>query len=173
MTYEIREGVYTLKGNPRDVRGAELKVGDTAPDFELVANDFSLKTLADYDGKIKLINVVPSLDTGICDAQTRRFNQDASSLDDVVVITVSADLPFAQGRWCGASGIDNVITLSTNQDMTFADNYGIHDLAWRLTQRSVFIVGADNKVAYAHYNPEFAAEVDFDSALAALKEVVN
>lgn len=174
MAYEIREGAYTLKGIPRDVRGAELKVGDAAPDFELVANDSSVKTLADYAGKVKLINVVPSLDTGICDAQARRFNEEAAGLgDDVVVLTVSADLPFSQRRWCGASGIDQVITLSSHKDMKFSDDYGVHDLIARLNQRSVFIVDSDNKVAYAHYNPEFAAEVDFDSALSALKTVVN
>lgn len=174
MTYEIRKGAYTLKGNPRDVRGAELKVGDDAPDFELMANDFSTKTLADYAGKIKLINVVPSLETGICDAQTRRFNEDATSLsDDVVVITVSADLPFTQRRWCGASGIDNIITLSSHMDMKFSDDYGVHDLVARLNQRSVFIVDKDNKVVYARYNPEFAADVDFESALNALKELVG
>ena len=174
MTYEIRQGAYTLKGNPRDVRGAELNVGDDAPDFALTANDFSTKTLADYDGKIKLLNVVPSLETGICDAQTRRFNADATGLsDDVVVITVSADLPFTQRRWCGASGIDNVITLSSYMDMKFSDDYGVHDLVARLNQRSVFIVDKDNKIAYAQYNSEFAADVDFDSALAALKEIVG
>lgn len=173
MTYEIREGAYTLKGNPRDVRGSELKVGDLAPDFELVANDFSVKTLADYEGKIKLINVVPSLETGICDAQTRRFNEEASNLDDVVVITVSADLPFTQRNWCGNSGLEDVITLSAAKDMKFADDYGVHDLTWRLTQRSVFIVDQDNKVAYAQYNSEFAADVDFESALAALNKIAG
>ncbi len=173
MSYETREGAYTLKGNPRDVRGSKLNVGDAAPDFKLVANDFSVKTLADYEGKIKLLNVVPSLETGICDAQTRRFNEEAGNIDNVVVLTVSADLPFTQRNWCGNSGLEDVITLSTHMDMSFSDDYGVHDLIARLNQRSVFIVDANNQVAYAQYNSEFAAEVDFDGALTALKEIAG
>ena len=110
-----------------------LNVGDAAPDFKLLANDRSERTLASYDGKIKIISAIPSIDTGVCSAQTRRFNEEAAKLgDDIVVLTVSADLPFAQKRWCGAAGVDQVETLSTHQDMKFSDDYGVHDIDWRV-----------------------------------------
>lgn len=173
MSYEERHGGVTFKGNPHIVRGAQLKPGDSAPDFKLKATDHSLKTLADYEGKVKLLSVVPSLDTGICDAQTRRFNQEASALgEDVVILTISADLPFAQRRWCGAAGVDRVVTLSTHHDMQFSDDYGVHDITWRINQRSIFVLDRDNKVTYVQYVPEIASEVDFDAALAAVKAVL-
>ena len=110
---EKRTGVVTFAGNPITLVGPEIKVGQQAPDFTVLSNDLQPKTLKDYDGKVKVISVVPSLDTGVCDAQTRWFNQDATGLsDDVVVLTISMDLPFAQKRWCGAAGVDKVETLS-------------------------------------------------------------
>ncbi|RMG75402.1 MAG: thiol peroxidase, partial [Chloroflexi bacterium] len=117
-----------------------LKVGDKAPDFKLVANDLSIKSLADFDGKVKIISVIPSIDTGVCSAQTRRFNQEAAQLgDDIVVLTVSADMPFALKRYCGNEGVENTITLTTYRDMKFADDYGVHDIDWRVCQRAVFV----------------------------------
>eukprot|EP01122_Echinamoeba_exundans_P002571 TRINITY_DN12513_c0_g1_i1.p2 TRINITY_DN12513_c0_g1~~TRINITY_DN12513_c0_g1_i1.p2 ORF type:complete len:114 (-),score=15.76 TRINITY_DN12513_c0_g1_i1:189-530(-) len=108
-----RSGAATFKGNPITLIGPELKAGDNAPDFTVSKNLLEDASLKDFAGKIKLISVVPSLDTGVCDAQTRRFNEEAAGLgDDVVVLTVSADLPFAQARWCGAAGVDRVVTLS-------------------------------------------------------------
>ena len=174
MSYEIRKDAITLRGNPMDVRGSILNVGDAAPDFLLVATNLTKKTLADYEGKVKLISVVPSLDTGVCDAQTRHFNEEASALsNDIVVLTVSSDLPFAQKRWCGAAGVERVETLSTHKDMQFSDDYGVHMLEWRANQRSVFVVDKDNKVTYCEYVPEVTSQVDFDAALNAAKSILE
>lgn len=155
------------------VQGDMLKVGDTAPDFKLTANDWTTKTLADYDGKVKIISCVPSLDTRVCSAQTHRFNKESSALgDNIVILTVSTDLPFAQRRWCGAEGVDRVVTLSCHQDMSFADDYGVHDVDWRITQRAVFVVDQNNVVQHAEYIPVIGHEVDFDAALAKARELV-
>ncbi len=156
-----------------EIRGEMLKVGEKAPDFRLVANDMSIKTLADYAGKIKILSVVPSLDTGVCAAQTRRFNQEAAALgEDVVILTISADLPFAQQRWCGAEGIDRVVTLSSYRDMKFSDDYGVHDVEWRINQRSVFVLDRDNIIQYAEYVPVIVDEVNFEAALAKARSLV-
>lgn len=169
MSMEIREDGVTLGGKPQTVRGAMLNVGDQAPDFELIANNFSVKSLADYEGKVKLLSMVPSLDTGLCGAQTRRFNEEASDLgDDVVVLTISADLPFAQKRWFGNAGVDHVETLSTHKDMKFSDDYGVHHLESRTNQRAIFVLDRDNTLRYAEYVPEIGQPVDFDKALEAV-----
>ena len=168
---EKRTGVITFAGGPLTLVGPEVKVGQQAPDFTLLDNELNVKTLADFDGKVKVISVVPSLDTGVCDAQTRWFNQDVTKLsDDVVVLTVSMDLPFAQARWCGAAGVNNVITLSDHKDASFGQNYGflIEDL--RLLSRGVVVINKDNKVTYVEYVPEVTNPVNFDAVLAAVKE---
>lgn len=122
---EKRSGAVTFAGGPVTLVGPEVKVGEKAPDFKLLDNSLAEKTLKDYEGKIKVISVVPSLDTGVCDAQTRWFNKDVTGLSsDVVVLTVSMDLPFAQARWCGAAGVKNVVTLSDHRDASFGTNYG-------------------------------------------------
>lgn len=169
-----RSGAVTFKGNPLTALGEPLNVGDKAPDFELVANDLSSVTLADSSGKTRLLSVVPSLDTGICDAQTRRFNEEISKLGDTVVgYTISADLPFAQKRWCGNAGVERIITLSDHRDMSFADAYGTHVKELRLEQRAVFVVGPDGVIRYVEYVPEIAQHPDYDAALAALNEVAG
>jgi len=169
---EGRFGDVTFKGDPLTVLGNKLSVGDQAPEFSLVANDLSGVALADSAGKTRLISVVPSLDTGICDAQTRRFNEEAAVLGDkVVVLTVSTDLPFAQSRWCGAAGIENVQTLSDHRDMNFGEAYGTHIKELRLEQRAIFVVDADDKVTYVEYVPEIAQHPDYDAALTAVKEI--
>ena len=169
-----REGGATFKGNPLTVMGDQVAVGDKAPDFELVGNDLSTVTLGDSAGKVRLISVVPSLDTGICDAQTRRFNEEIANLgDNVVGYTISADLPFAQSRWCGNAGVENVITLSDHRDMNFANAYGTHVKELRLEQRAVFVVDGDGTIRYAEYVPEIAQHPDYDAALAALKDVAG
>ena len=123
---EKRTGVVTFAGGPITLVGPEVKVGQQAPDFTVLSNDLQPKTLKDYEGKVKVISVVPSLDTGVCDAQTRWFNQDATSLsEDVVVLTISMDLPFAQKRWCGAEGIENAIMLSDYFDHSFGRDYAL------------------------------------------------
>lgn len=159
----------TFKGNPVTLLGEEVKVGDQAPSFTVLANDLSEKTLNDYSG-VKLISVVPSLDTGVCDAQTRRFNEEADKLGNVKVLTVSMDLPFAQKRWCGANGIENVETLSDHREASFGKAYGALIEELRLLARSVFVVDSSNKVTYVQYVPEATDHPDYESALQAAKE---
>jgi thiol peroxidase len=152
------------------VQGAMLSPGDRAPDFRLTDTGWETRTLADYAGKVKIISVVPSLDTRVCSAQTHRFNQEAASLSDqIVILTVSADLPYAQRRWCGAEGVDRVVTLSDHKDMNFADAYGVHVVDLRITQRAVFVVDQGDVVRLAQYVPVIADEVDFEAALNAAR----
>ena len=155
--------------NEHLIKNEMLEVGGQAPDFSLIANDLSSKSLADYAGKVKLISVIPSIDTGVCSDQTRRFNVEAASLADTVVLTVSADMPFALGRFCGSEGIENTETLTTQRDMKFADDYGVHDTEWRICQRAVFVLDRDNVVRHAEYVPVIGIEVDYEAALAAAK----
>jgi thioredoxin-dependent peroxiredoxin len=169
-----RPGAVTLKGNPLTVIGAPLSVGDNAPNFELVANDLSKVSGDQFAGKVRLISVVPSLATGICDQQTRRFNEEAANFsDNVVVLTVSSEHPWNQRSWCGAAGIDKVQVLSDHLDMSFGEAYGVYIKDLRLEQRSIFVIGQDDKVAYVEYVPEIAQFPDFDSAIAAVKEAAQ
>lgn len=168
-----RTQAATFKGNPITLIGPELHVGDNAPDFKLNKNLVEEVTLQDYAGKIKLISVVPSLDTGVCDAQTRRFNQEADGLgDQVVILTVSVDLPFAQARWCGAAGIDRVVTLSDYKNHSFGEAYGVFIKEFHLDHRAIFVLDKDNKVHYAQYLKEMSEHPDYDKALAAVKELL-
>jgi thiol peroxidase len=157
--------------NEHTVKNDMLTVGQAAPDFKLVANDWSIKSLGDYDGKVKIISVIPSIDTGVCSAQTRRFNVEAASLSNAVVLTVSADMPFALKRFCGNEGIENTETLTTYRDMQFADDYGVHDIDWRVCQRALFVLDKDNTVQYAEYVPVIGNEVNFDEGLAKAQEL--
>lgn len=168
-----RAGAVLFKGNPATLLGAEVKVGDKAPDFRVVDNGLQPVTLATDAGKVRLIAVVPSLDTPVCDAMTRKFNQDAAALpDSVVVYTVSVDLPFAQKRWCGNAGIDKVKTLSDYQDRSFGMNYGVLLKDLKLHARAVFVVDASGKVAYVELVPEVTAEPDYTAALNAVKALL-
>ncbi len=170
---EKRTGVVTFAGNPIALLGKEVKVGDKAPAFTLLDNGLGEKTLADYAGKVKVISVVPSLDTGVCDAQTRWFNQNVSKLgENVVVLTVSVDLPFAQKRWCGAAGIDQVETLSDHRDLSFGENYGFVLEGLRLLSRGIVVIDKDDVVRYVEYVPEVTSAVNFDAAEAATKALV-
>ncbi|MBI2425782.1 MAG: thiol peroxidase [Candidatus Hydrogenedentes bacterium] len=169
-----RTGELTFKGNPMTLLGDKVTVGQKAPDFTLITNKLGRASLADSAGKVRLISVVPSLDTGICDQQTRKFNEAASSLGEgVAILTVSADLPFAQGRWCGAAGVDRVETLSDHFDMNFGNAYGTHVKELRLDSRAVFVVDASGTVTYAQYCGEIAEHPDYDSALAAVKSALG
>jgi thiol peroxidase len=171
-----RPGDVTHRGRPLTVLGDKLKVGDKAPDFEVVTNLFlpETVTLADSAGKVRLISVVPSLDTGTCDAQTRRFNEEISQYgDDVIGYTVSVDLPPAQKRWCGNAGVERIQTLSDYRSMSFGNAYGTHIKEVRVEQRAVFIVDANDTIRYVEYVPEIAQHPDYEAALAALKEVVG
>ncbi|MDU4558805.1 MAG: thiol peroxidase [Negativicoccus succinicivorans] len=152
--------------------GKEIKVGDTAPDATLVARDLTSKKLSDWDGQIKVLLAMPSMDTPVCQSQVRQFNKDAVDFaDDVVVIALSTDLPFAQERFCAAEGLDRVVTLSDHKTAEFGEKYGylIPDL--RLFSRGVVIVDRDNVVRYIEYVPEANDQVDFAKALEALKKL--
>lgn len=157
--------------NEHPIQNEMLATGSTAPDFNLVANDLSSRSLADYAGKVKVISVIPSIDTGVCAMQTRRFNKEAAGLNDAVVLTVSADMPFALGRFCGAEGIENTETLTAQRDMQFADDYGVHDTEWRICQRAVFVLDRDNVLRHAEYVGVIGDEVDYDAALAAARSL--
>ena len=159
--------------NEHPVQGAMLNVGSPAPDFALIANNFAARSLQDYAGKVKIFSVIPSIDTSVCSAQTRRFNEEAAKLGDgIVVLTVSADLPFALKRYCGNEGIENTETLSTYRDMKFAYDYGVHDTAWRTCQRALFVVDQQNTIRYAEYVPVIGNEVNFDAALTVARSLV-
>lgn len=172
MTQE-RSGAATFKGNPITLIGPELKVGDAAPDFTLNKDLLTEVSLKDYDGKIKLISVVPSLDTGVCDAQTKRFNEEAVKLsDNVVVLTVSVDLPFAQARWCGANEVNNVITLSDYKTNAFGEAYGVLIKEFRLDHRAIFVIDANNQIRYVEYLPEMTDHPNYEAAIQAVNELV-
>jgi thiol peroxidase len=160
-----------LKGSPVNLAGDLPAVGSTAPDFKLVAGDLSDKSLADYAGKKKLLNIVPSLDTPTCATSTKKFNQAMAGKGDAVALVISADLPFASGRFCDAEGIKNVINLSMMRSRNFGKDYGVliedGPLAG-ITARAVVVLDADNKVVYTQLVPEITEEPDYDAALAAL-----
>lgn len=165
-----RKGLVTFKGNPLTLIGKEVKVGDMAPDFTALANDLSTVSLSSFRGKPLIISSVPSLDTPVCDMSTRRFNQEATSLgDEVTILTVSMDLPFAQARWCGATGVKNIVTLSDHKDASFGMAYGLLIKELRLLARSVFVIDKEGKIQYFQLVPEVAQEPDYDSALNALR----
>ena len=169
-----RAGDVTFQGNPLTAIGQKLTVGDKAPDFELLANDLSPVRLSDSAGKVRLVAVAPSLDTGVCDAQTRRFNESLSELGEGVVgYTVSADLPFAQGRWCGAAGVERMQTLSDHREMAFGDAYGTHIKELRLEQRAVFVIDGDGVLRYAEYVAEITHHPNYEAALAAVKDLIG
>ncbi len=166
-----RFGAVTHKGKPLTVLGSVLQPGDPAPEVTLNPKGFdgSARLLESTAGKTRLINVIPSIGTGLCDAQTRRFNEEAASFGDgVVVVTVSADLPFHLAEWCAARGVDRVQTMSDHREMAFGDAYGTHIKELRVEQRAVFVVDPDDVIRYAEYVPEIAQHPDYDAALAAL-----
>ncbi|KEF39596.1 thiol peroxidase (atypical 2-Cys peroxiredoxin) [Schinkia azotoformans MEV2011] len=160
----------TFKGNQITLLGNEVKVGEKAPNFTVLANDLSEVTLDNTKGNVRLISVVPSLDTGVCDAQTRRFNEEAASLPNVKILTVSVDLPFAQKRWCGAAGIENVQTLSDHRDLSFGEAYGVAIQELRLLTRAVFVVDSSDTVTYVEYVPEATDHPNYEAAIAAAKD---
>jgi thioredoxin-dependent peroxiredoxin len=168
-----RTGIITFKGGPLTLVGPELKVGDKAPAFTVVDNGLAPKSLADYAGKVKIISAVPSLDTPVCDTETRRFNQEAASLPgNVVVLTISLDLPFAQSRWCGAAGIDKVVTLSDYRDRSFGTAYGVLIKELLLLGRAVFVVDADDVIRYIQIVPEVTAEPDYSAVVEAARKLI-
>lgn len=160
-----------LQGNPVQLSGDLPAVGSTAPDFSLTAGDLSNVSLATYAGKKKLLNIVPSLDTGVCAASTKKFNETMAGRDDAVALVISADLPFASGRFCSAEGITNVINLSMMRSRNFAKDYGVLIVDGPLagiTARAVVVLDADNRVVYTQLVPEITQEPDYAAAMAAL-----
>lgn len=168
----MEKRTVTMKGTELTVRGPKLSPGQKAPDFRLVDNQFNPKTLADFGDKVKLISIVPSLDTGVCDAQTRRFNEELSGLPGAVAITVSVDLPFAQKRWCGAAGLEQAVTLSDHYDVSFGEAYGVLIEELRLLARAVLVLDQDNIIRYTEYLEEISSHPDYAAALKAVKELL-
>jgi len=165
-----RKAAVTFQGNPLTLLGPELKTGEKAPDFNLTTTDLKPVSLKDYQDKIKIISAVPSLDTNICSLETRKFNGLVAKMSpDVVILTVSMDLPFAQKRWCGANGIDKVITLSDYMDHSFGLAYGVRIKELGLLARTIFIVDKNNVIQYIQRVPEIAQEPNYDEVLNSLK----
>lgn len=169
-----RTGLVTMKGGPLTLVGNEVKVGQKAPDAELVANDLSVVKLSSLArGKVCLITSLPSLDTRVCDLETRRFNKEASGLgEDVIVLAISMDLPFAQSRWCGAAGVKNVHTLSDYRAAAFGKAYGVLIKDLRLLARAVFVLDKPGTIRYVELVKEVASEPNYDAALTAAKKLM-
>ena len=168
-----RKGIVTMKGNAVTLVGEELKVGQPAPDFEVLNNDLKPVKFSSYKGKVCVISSVPSLDTPVCDMETRKFNQMAAKLSaDVNILTISMDLPFAQKRWCGAAGVDKVVTLSDHRQAQFGNAYGVLIQELRLLARAVFVVDRKGVIQYIQLVPEISQEPDYDAVLAALNKLV-
>lgn len=162
-----------MKGNPLTLAGKEPKIGEEAPDCTLLGNDLSAVELSSFQGRVRLIASVPSLDTSVCDLETRRFNQEAAKLgSDVAILTVSMDLPFAQKRWCGAAGVERVRTLSDHRDAAFGNAYGVLIKELRLLARAVFVVDRHGILRYSQVVKEITSEPDYAAALEAVSQCV-
>jgi thiol peroxidase len=170
-----RYGLMKIGGAEVTILGDDLKVGDTAPDFVVQANDWSLvRGLGDTAGKVRILAAMLSLETSVCDRETHRFNEEAASLGkDIVIEVLSTDLPYTQKRWCAAAGIDRVMTLSDHLTAEFGEKYGVLVKERRIFRRAVFVVGKDDKVVYAAYMPEPGVEPDFDAVLQAAKRALG
>src|SRR5882724_12103409 len=166
-----RLGATTLRGNPLTVVGPELKAGDKAPDFQAVDDSLKPVDLGTTGNTVRIFSVVPSLDTPVCDMQTKRFNEEAGKLPDVSIYTFSMDLPFAQKRWCGAFGVDHVKMVSDHKSGSFGEAYGtlIRDL--RILSRAIFVIDKDNTIKYVEYVKEVGDHPDYEAALAAAKAI--
>lgn len=167
MQAQERQGVVTFKGNPLTLLGPDIKVGDRAPNFTVLANDLSEMNLDTYRGQTRIIVSVPSLDTPVCDRETRRFNEEAAKLPNAKVLVISMDLPFAQSRWCGAAGIANVVTASDHRNASFGMAYGVLIKELRLEARAVFVVDAEDRIIYKEIVSEVTNEPNYEAALKA------
>jgi thioredoxin-dependent peroxiredoxin len=159
----------TLRGNPLPLQGAALAAGQKAPDFTLTGVDMKPVTLAETAGSVRIVNVLPSLDTPVCDAQTRRFNEEAVKDGKIKVLAISRDLPFAQKRWCAAAGVENVLTLSDYRDGSFGAAWGVMIDPLLIHSRAVFVLDPENRILYVEYVPEMSEPPNYDAALAAAK----
>lgn len=167
-----RTGFLTMGGNPLTLTGEEIKVGDKAPDFTVLTNGLEPYTLKDAKGKVKIISVVPSVDTDVCQIQTTRFNKAADKLDNTVILTISVDLPFALKKFCSAQGIDKVITLSDHRDLSFGMNYGFLIEELRLLGRGVVVLDQNNIIRHVEYVPEVKEHPNYDKALEVAKSLI-
>ena len=168
-----RPGGTTMRGNPLTLIGPELKAGDPAPNFTITGNDLKPVSLTDSAGKVRILSAIPSLDTPVCDTETKRFNQEAAGLGDVRILTISMDLPFAQKRWCAAAGVDKIVTLSDHKDASFGAAYGTLIKELRLESRAVFVVDQSGTIRYVEYVPEVASEPNYAAALDAAKKLIK
>jgi thioredoxin-dependent peroxiredoxin len=168
-----REGATTFKGNPLTLIGPELKPGDVAPDFETVDNTMQPVNLAKTAGKVRIFSVVPSLDTPVCDMQTKRFNEEASKLPDIDIYTVSVDLPFAQKRYCDAFAVDKVKMLSDHRSGSFGMAYGTLIKEWRMESRAIFVVDQAGTIRHSEYVSDVANHPNYDAALNAAKALAS
>ena len=159
----------TFKGIKVTLEGNTISLGDNAPDFEALDIGLTPVKLSDFDSKFIVISVVPSLDTGVCDFQTKRFNELVTDFDDVTLITISNDLPFAQKRWCGSEGLENIITLSDHKDLDFAKKYGTLMKEHRLLARSLFVLDNNREVVYKEFAPEASEHLNYEKFLAELE----
>ncbi|AXF55968.1 thiol peroxidase [Salicibibacter kimchii] len=159
-----------FNGNPVTLIGTEMTEGDQAPNFTALDTSMQAHSLEDHEGKVRVISVVPSVDTGVCAEQTRRFNEEAANLENVEVLTISADLPFAQKRWCAAEGIDNLTMLSDHRDFSFGEAFGIGIQEMRLLARGVFVLDSNGKITHAEYVPEATEHPNYEAAITAAKE---
>jgi thioredoxin-dependent peroxiredoxin len=167
-----RKGLVTMKGNSLTLLGPELKVGDPAPDFAVIDNDLSQVSFSSFKGKICLIASVPSLDTPVCDLETRRFNHEAGGLNpDIRILTISMDLPFAQKRWCGAAGVDKLVTLSDHREASFGAAYGVLVKELRLLARAIFIIDRQGIIRYIQIVKELTEEPDYEKAVNSVKSL--
>jgi thiol peroxidase len=172
VMYDERTDVITFDGNPLTLVGDEVQVGQKAPNFEILANDLSPVKLSDSAGKVRILSVVPSLDTPVCDTQTRKFNEHAAALgEDVEIITISADLPFAQSRWCGAAGVDQVTTLSDHREVSFGTGYGLLIKELRLLTRALLVIDREGIIQYIQIVGELTNEPNYDEALEAARKL--
>lgn len=168
-----RAGAVTFKQKPVTLMGPQIKAGDKAPDFEVLALDLTPVTLSAFAGKPVLISVTPSLDTAVCDLQAKRLNEEAAKLPNVAVINISMDLPFAQKRWCGAANAEKIKTLSDHRRASFGKAYGALIKELRLLTRSIFVVDGSGTVTYVEYVPEVTTHPNYDAALAAVKQIAK
>lgn len=166
-----RKDVITFGGSPLTLVGKEVIVGDVAPNFTVIKTDLSPLSLNDLKGKTVVISAMPSIDTPVCEMQTIRFNKEAAKLEDVVILTISMDLPFALNRFCGAKDIKNAITTSDYKDREFSHNYGLYIKELGLTSRAVIIIDKNGKIAYTEYLKEITEEPNYDAALETLKKL--
>ncbi len=164
-----RNGAVTLMGKPLTLVGPELRTGDAAPEFQVVDVSMNPVTLRDTGNKTRIFSVIPSLDTPVCDAQTKRFNDEVGKLENVEVYAVSMDLPFAQKRWCTNFGVDHVKMLSDHRSGSFGEHYGTLIKELRIEGRAIFVVGPDNTIKHVEYVKEVSQGPDFEAALAAAK----